>query len=235
MWCLWSDFWYTDVVNAIVVPSQFLAPKLACPADTMRRVRKFLVLKVNDGFVPSPPKVSPELRSQSAAVQIEGWHSTWTAAINLLKSEQLGDVAIVDGDGSGTVIAYFSRRNLEQEYTSQFGDAQSADRIVQDDGADHVAQANRAVPLAPTRTAKSVKLKTKFSSANIREIPGYRCNMNCSDYAWDWVGGAEREVPFRLKYFERQAVANPEGVVSRARALVQEIRDWAFGHVKKIG
>ena len=201
----------------------------------MRRVRKFLVLKVDDSFVLSPPKVPLEVRSQAAAVQVEGWHPTWAAAITLLKSEQLSDVAIVDDDGSGNVIAYFSRRNLEQEYASQLGDSKSDDELRPKESANHVAQANRAVPLAPTRPAKSAKLKTRFSSTSIREVPGYRCNMNCSDYAWEWVSGAEREVPFRLKYLERQAVANPEGVVSRARALVQEIREWAFGHGKKIG
>ena len=164
----------------------------------MRRVRKFLVLQVPGGIAKSPPKLPKSLRSETEGQRIQGWHPSWDAAINLLKESPLAEVAIADDDGSGTVIVYFGRWNLEVEQ------------------------------------AVMAKTKTKWRSSKISGVGEYWCNLNFSNYAWDWVGGAEREVPFRLEYFERHAEANPDGIVSRARALISELRDVVYGPGKKI-
>lgn len=80
----------------------------------------------------------------------------------------------------------------------------------------------------------TAKQKTKWKSASIKTAEDFWCNLNYSDYGWDWVGGAKREVPFRLKYLERQAEANPDGLVSRAYAWASEVRDIVLGPRKKI-
>jgi hypothetical protein len=78
--------------------------------------------------------------------------------------------------------------------------------------------------------------KTKWRSIRISAgSDGCWCNLNYSDYGWGWVSGAKREVPFRLRYFERQAEANPNSLVSRTRAWILEFREWVSGHGKKIG
>jgi hypothetical protein len=83
---------------------------------------------------------------------------------------------------------------------------------------------------------KGPKGKIKWKSSRVSAgAEGCWCNLNYSDYGWGWISGADREVPFRLRYFERQAESNPDGLISRARACVLEIRDWVFGHGKKIG
>lgn len=80
-----------------------------------------------------------------------------------------------------------------------------------------------------------VEGETKWRSVKITSGGGYWCNLNYSDYGWGWVSGAKREVPFRLRFFERQAEANPSSFVSRTRAWILEARDWFYGHDKKIG
>ena len=79
------------------------------------------------------------------------------------------------------------------------------------------------------------KPKTKWKTSSIKGITERWCNLNYSDYGWDWVGGAEREVPFRLRYFERQAEANPDGLVSKTYAWLSEVLDMMRGPDKKIG
>ena len=59
-----------------------------------------------------------------------------------------------------------------------------------------------------------------------RKAVVFGCNFNYSDYGWGWVSGAEREVPFRLRYLQRKAETNPGGILSRSRNWVLEFRDW---------
>lgn len=48
---------------------------------------------------------------------------------------------------------------------------------------------------------------------------------NMTDFGWKWVEGAERELPFRLNYFERNAERYPQGWIARTMELWAEIRD----------
>lgn len=77
--------------------------------------------------------------------------------------------------------------------------------------------------------------QVKWRSVKVASGGGFWCNLNYSDYGWGWVSGAKREVPFRLRFLERQAESNPSGLLSRARAWILEARDWFYGHDRKIG
>ncbi len=48
---------------------------------------------------------------------------------------------------------------------------------------------------------------------------------NMTDFGWKWVEGAERELPFRLNYFERQAERFPQGWIARWMEIWAEARD----------
>lgn len=48
---------------------------------------------------------------------------------------------------------------------------------------------------------------------------------NMTDFGWKWVEGAERELPFRLNYFEHKAERHPEGWTARIMELWAEVCD----------
>ena len=100
------------------------------------------------------------------------------------------------------------------------------------------SNSRQIIAIFSTRNLESVEQEagaTKWRSVRISVGDGFWCNLNYSDYGWGWISGASREVPFRLRYLERQAEANPNGLVSRALFWVLEARDWFYGHSKKIG
>lgn len=80
-----------------------------------------------------------------------------------------------------------------------------------------------------------VEKATKWRSVRVASGEGCWCNLNYSDYGWGWVSGAKREVPFRLRFFERHAESNPNSLLSRTWAMALEARDWIYGHERKIG
>ncbi len=164
----------------------------------MQRVRKFLVVK-NSGQTNSlHRKLLSSLQTRPDIEHLQGWHSTWDFALKCVKDCSDQEVAIVDDDGTWTIIALFSVRNLETE-------------------------------------EQEVEPKCKWRSFKVIDLDDCWCNLNYSDFGWGWVSGAQREVPFRLKYFERQLEANPDGLVSRTYAWISEMRDLVLGSRKKIG
>lgn len=48
---------------------------------------------------------------------------------------------------------------------------------------------------------------------------------NMTDFGWKWVEGAERELPYRLNYFEHKAERHPNGWLARVMELWAEVRD----------
>ncbi len=99
------------------------------------------------------------------------------------------------------------------------------------------AVALQVIAIFSPRNLESVEgesAATKWRSVRITTGEGWWCNLNYSDYGWGWVSGAKREVPFRLRFLERQAEANPDSLLSRVRAWFIEVRDWFYGHDKKI-
>lgn len=48
---------------------------------------------------------------------------------------------------------------------------------------------------------------------------------NTTDFGWNWVEGAKRELPFRLNYLERDAERNPRGLIARLMEVGAEARD----------
>ncbi len=48
---------------------------------------------------------------------------------------------------------------------------------------------------------------------------------NATDFGWNWVEGAKRELPFRLSYLERDAERNPRGIIARLMEVGAEARD----------
>ncbi len=78
--------------------------------------------------------------------------------------------------------------------------------------------------------------KTKWRSLKVSTgSDSFWCNFNYSDYGWGWVSGAQREVPFRLRYFERQAKVKHTSLVLRTLRWMYEVREWVYGHGKNIG
>lgn len=164
----------------------------------MKRVRNFLVLKTNAPAIGLRRRVSASLRAASDCKRIAGWHPSWKEAVLCLRSPSVHEVAIVDGDGLGNVIAIFSRRGFDA-------------------------------------SAQIVTPKTKWNRVCVKGHEDFCCFLNQADYAWDWVSGAKHEVPFRLKFFERQALAKPNGLVAKAYALVSEFRDLVLGPPRTVG
>ena len=141
----------------------------------------------------------------ASAVPCEGWHKTWDSALALAVTRDAATSSEAEGE-EFVVVA----------------DASLLLAVA-------VFSRSNLEALEPTEA------ETKWRSVKVSAADGIWCNFNYSDYGWGWVSGAAREVPFRLRYFERKAETNPDGLVSRARAWVQEIRDWFQGHDKKIG
>ncbi len=50
-------------------------------------------------------------------------------------------------------------------------------------------------------------------------------NLNHTDFAWCWVQGAERDVPFRLSFLEKKAVQRPNGPAAFGLGVLEELRD----------
>ncbi len=148
----------------------------------------------------------PTSSSLSSAIQREGWHQSWDTAIGLM--ETWGSTKGETGTEGEVAIAI-------------------ADESV-----------SLIVAIFSHRNLESLEPvggETKWRSVKITSGDGYWCNLNYSDYGWGWVSGAKREVPFRLRFFERRAEANPDSVLARTRAWIMEARDWFYGHDKKIG
>ncbi|MDX1929663.1 MAG: hypothetical protein SFV81_24265 [Pirellulaceae bacterium] len=143
--------------------------------------------------------------AMASAVPCEGWHKTWDSAVGLL----------VERDVTNRSAA------TDQEFV-----------VIADESLLLAVAVFSRNNLEATEPAEA---ETKWRSVKLSSPNDIWCNFNYSDYGWGWVSGAAREVPFRLRYFERKAETNPDGLVSRARAWVQEIRDWFQGHDKKIG
>jgi hypothetical protein len=71
------------------------------------------------------------------------------------------------------------------------------------------------------------KHPTRWRSETIHTANGqtrFAC-CNLTDFGWNWVEGAERELPFRLNYFERDAERNPRGMIARLMEVGAEARD----------
>jgi hypothetical protein len=141
----------------------------------------------------------------ASAVPYEGWHKTWDSAVGLL---------------------------VERDATSRSEAAGQEFVVIADES---LLLAVAVFSHSNLEALESAEIETKWRSVKLSAPNCIWCNFNYSDYGWGWVSGAAREVPFRLRYFERKAETNPDGLVSRARAWVQEIRDWFRGHDKKIG
>jgi hypothetical protein len=142
----------------------------------------------------------------SAAIPCEGWHQSWDTAVRLMGTDHSASGA--DGTDSEIEVAI-------------------ADESV----------SLQVIAIFSPRNLESLEQvgrETRWRSVRIAAGDGCWCNLNYSDYGWGWVSGAKREVPFRLRFFERQAESNPNSLISRARAWILEARDWFYGHDKKI-
>lgn len=68
---------------------------------------------------------------------------------------------------------------------------------------------------------------TRWRSEAIRTPSGQTryAYSNTTDFGWNWVEGAKRELPFRLSYLERDAERNPQGIIARLMEVGAEARD----------
>ena len=149
----------------------------------------------------------PAASTLRTAVATEGWHKSWDTAVEMMLDATAEQAGTAESDVF-VVIA-----DQEVAVTVAIFGLQNLESLES---------------LEPQPGA------SKWRSIRIARGAGFWCNFNYSDYGWGWVSGAEREVPFRLRYLERKTESNPDSLISRGFTWVLEFRDWMQGRKRKI-
>lgn len=171
----------------------------------MKRVSSFQVHMYQQGqgdlaaFAEPPAKRSasgPQDGSAPTQIRLASWHKTCQAVLDRL-SEESGSKreAVVFDSKTKSVLARFSRQNLESTTTTD--EEEFANKESNDDYEENTV----------TKDWDSVAF-AKIGGDGFEGGDSIYENRNVRDYHWELLVGAQREVPFRLSYLERNAEKN---------------------------
>ncbi len=170
----------------------------------MKRVRHFLIGRLSNGAEGSlPEKVPPG----STTTSISSWHQCWESAIQML------DGTVLDGTAPPKCEVDLAECKQRPEFEIAICDARDQLRVIA-----VFSQRN-------FETASAAQEGNAAWSSFSLGSSGVFANLNRRHYGWNWLPGAQREVPFRLNFLERHLEAKPDGLAARCFSFVAEARD----------
>ncbi len=170
----------------------------------VKRVRNFLICPIVAGHYKS---LAPSVRNEAKTSSFSSWHQCWDKAIRLTE-------------------------NLQSETSSPAPLGEITDFSKLPESEIGIVDSHHKLQIIAVFSQKNLEVASPtegrlspWKSIGVGKS-GYFANLSCSNYGWNWVPGALREVPFRLNYLERDLESRPTGMIARSVSLLAEARDF---------